>query len=107
MARIRPYLFVFDQWKTLAEQDPQAFERKRRAVLRELIDSSPESAGLVELQVQIDMVRVQAKDPLSACQQISAMMWRSYSQLLDARARLTDSLKTSGLGGIQPRGAGC
>ncbi|WP_024301993.1 DUF3135 domain-containing protein [Pseudogulbenkiania sp. MAI-1] len=106
MAHVRPYRFVFEQWQALYEHDPQAFERKRRAVLRQLIDASDDPAALTELQVWIDLARAQAKDPLDACQQISAMMWRSYFQLLDARAKLVDSLNSGGLG-MQTGGAGC
>lgn len=73
--------FDFDQWKSLAEDNPQEFELQRRIYLQHFIDTSNDPRNLAELQVWIDILRYQAKSPLAACEQLSALMWRSYMQI--------------------------
>jgi hypothetical protein len=71
--------FDFDEWKTLAISDPDAFERRRQAVIDDFLNSVPESRQrrLRGLQFRIDMERRRARNPLGACIKISAMMWDS------------------------------
>ena len=70
--------FDFDQWKDLAEHNPQQFEIQRRIYLQHLIETSNNPQNLAELQAWIDILRCQATSPLAACEQLSALMWRSY-----------------------------
>ena len=69
--------FEFDYWASLANGDPEAFERARREVLASLIESAPDTSRrrLTGLQWQVDRVREQADTPLGACLRISGMMW--------------------------------
>jgi hypothetical protein len=71
--------FDFDEWKSLACNDPDAFERRRQAVIDEFLSSVPESRQrrLRGLQFRIDMERRRARTPLGACIKISTMMWDS------------------------------
>ncbi len=71
--------FDFDEWKTLASNDPEAFERRRQAVIDDFLSSVPESRQrrLRGLQFRIDMERRRARTPLGACIKISSMMWDS------------------------------
>ena len=68
--------FVFDEWKTLAETNPQAFEQKRKDIINSLISgaSSRHRNKLEGLQWRIDMERRRSSSPLSACVRISSMM---------------------------------
>lgn len=71
--------FDFDEWKDLASIDPDAFERRRQAVIDEFLSSVPESRQrrLRGLQFRIDMERRRARTPMGACIRISQMMWDS------------------------------
>ena len=69
--------FPFDQWASLARQDPRAFESARRQVLQSLIESAPpaQRQRLEGLQWQIDRERELADNPMSSCFKISSLMW--------------------------------
>jgi hypothetical protein len=71
------YLKDFNQWATLAETDPTAFESMRRDLIERLIESAPEERRLRlrRLQWRIDQERALAKSPLGACIRLSRMMW--------------------------------
>lgn len=95
--------FNFDEWCALAKSDPEAFETKRRAVLEQLISTSPESMQqrLRSLQWRVDMERARAKNPNSACVNIYRMMWnRVYGEdgLLDALEGLLNATTVTGHG---------
>lgn len=68
--------FVFEDWKSLAESDPEAFEAKRQQVLDMMIASAPNHyrRRLQRLQWRIDAERQRSSNPLSACMRISGMM---------------------------------
>ncbi len=68
--------FVFDDWKELAETDPQAFEQKRQNYIDSFISTAPsQHQGRLEgLQWRIDMERQRSSSPMSACVRISSMM---------------------------------
>lgn len=74
--------FSFDEWAQLYESDPEAFERKRAALLEETILSAPveHRAKLRLLQIECDGIR-QAMDPMEATVAISEMMIRNLNQL--------------------------
>jgi CHAD domain-containing protein len=71
--------FDFDEWKTLASVDPEAFERRRREVIEHYLDNLPpaKQRRLRGLQFRIDMERRRARTPMGACLKISSMMWDS------------------------------
>ncbi|MDH5571460.1 MAG: DUF3135 domain-containing protein [Gammaproteobacteria bacterium] len=82
--------FNFDQWSELALNDPEAFETMRSEKVAAVIASAPDSQQhrLRCLQWRIDMIRKQAKTPLSACIKISNMMWDTLHQLGDTYQQL-------------------
>lgn len=69
----------FDEWATLAKDDPQAFEKMRLAAIDEYLASVPDThrQRLRRLQWRIDQERRLARSPMSACLRISRMMWDS------------------------------
>jgi hypothetical protein len=71
--------FNFDNWRQLAQEDPEAFEVARTGLVCELIEQAPEEfrQRLEGLQWRIDMVRRQARTPMAAYLKISNMMWES------------------------------
>lgn len=85
----------FDEWRMLAETDPDEFERRRREVLEAFIDESPADRRphLRRLQWRIDMERrYHWRNPLVATRRLFDMMWESvYGEdgLLPALQSLT------------------
>lgn len=83
----------FDTWAELAVRDPQAFEKKRAELIEAFLQHVPANRRLrlQRLQWRIDRTRELAPNPLSACVQISQMMWESLlgdGGLLDALKQL-------------------
>jgi len=81
--------FDFDAWKTLAETDPDAFERKRREAIEATIAQAPADMRqrLTGLQWRIEMERGQSRNPTQSFLRIYKMMWHSVygdNGLLDA-----------------------
>lgn len=86
----------FDYWTTLANQDPDAFEELRLAVIDELISEAPKQLQqrLRCLQWRIDQERDRAQNPLAACIRISNMMWEKVlgkNGFLESLQSVTDS----------------
>ncbi len=73
----------FEQWAQLARHDPHAFEQLRHRLLDAYItrSSSAHQDRLRRLQWRIDRLREQASNPMSACVQISNLMWDTFDQL--------------------------
>ena len=71
--------FDFDEWRQLAETDPEAFELRRQQVIESLIASAPSKRQqrLRGLQWRVDMERRKASDPLLSCRKVFGMMWHS------------------------------
>ncbi len=69
--------FDFERWTSLAEHDPEAFERQREEAIDEFIERAPAAMQqrLRGLQWQIDQVRGQSKSPMAGCIRLSHMMW--------------------------------
>ena len=69
--------FDFEHWTSLAEHDPEAFERQREETIDAFIERAPAhmQQRLRGLQWQIDHVRGQSKSPMAACMRLSHMMW--------------------------------
>jgi hypothetical protein len=85
--------FDFDEWASLARQDPQGFEVRRQEAIEQLILAAPEhlQPRLRRLQWRIDMERRRHDNPLGACIGIYGMMIESvYGEhgLLPALRRL-------------------
>lgn len=83
----------FDEWKTLAQQDPAAFEDMRRQHIDSFIAGVPEEKRrrLKGLQWQIDQTRSLARTPMASCIAISNMMWDSLYQLNQQQRELTQT----------------
>lgn len=73
----------FEHMLDLAQNDPEALERLRLDMVRDAINSAPESdrQRLHGLQFQIDGQRLVSKTPMQACIEISKMMHQSLHQL--------------------------
>lgn len=73
------FKFDFTHWSELAKNDPDAFEAQRSEVIEQAInEASPEKRQRLHgLQWRIDQVRQLARTPLSACMEMSQMMWDS------------------------------
>lgn len=67
----------FEEWSSLASDDPQAFEQLREKVISEFLDHIPEQqqTRLRRLQWRIDQVRDLSSNPMSATINIYSMMW--------------------------------
>ena len=94
--------FDFDQWMSLAEQDPEAFEKKRRNLIQATINEAPEKMHqrLNGLQWRIDTEIKLATNPLDGCLKVYRMMMDSVYKpggLLDALT-MTDSVVKSDKG---------
>lgn len=85
----------FDEWRELAHQDAEAFERRRREVLETFIAEAPAhiQPHLRRLQWRIDMDRrYRWRNPMLAAQRLYDMMWESVTGeqgLLPALERIT------------------
>ncbi|HID49274.1 MAG TPA: DUF3135 domain-containing protein [Chromatiales bacterium] len=75
--------FDFDRMSELARTDPASFEQVRSLLLDACIARSSASHRdrLRRLQWRVDRLREQASNPLSACVQISDLMWSTFHQL--------------------------
>ncbi len=69
--------FDFEDWASLAQNDPAAFEAKRQEMIDKLIEGAPEDLRqrLRSFQWRIDMERSRSANPLQACIRISNMTW--------------------------------
>ena len=92
--------FDFDEWKTLAERDPDAFEARRASIIRQYIEQLPADRRrrLEGLQWRIDVERRKYKHPLVSSRWLYDLMWDSCAGkdgLLAAIRRLTGTGKDS------------
>jgi hypothetical protein len=87
--------FDFDEWAKLARENPDEFERRRRAAIDALIASAPErSRRLQGTQWRLDRERELAHTPLKACLRISAMMWESFLEMKSGLEDIANSVAT-------------
>lgn len=77
----RCFTIDFDDWSSLARQDLEGFEARRRAVLDSFIKAQPSERRhrLRCLQWRVDRVREGASTPLLACQKLSQLMWDAFA----------------------------
>lgn len=80
--------FNFDEWASLYESDPLAFELKRKQVIENMICECPveHRAKLRLLQMHCDAIR-QSSDPLAAAEEFTKM---SANKLNELKAPLTE-----------------
>jgi hypothetical protein len=71
----------FDEWRHLANTNPEAFEAMRREVLQAAIERAPERRRqrLQALQWRVDQVRRRSSNPMAACISLSDMMWEAFA----------------------------
>jgi len=74
MPGISKRAFDFDQWKEMAETNPEAFEFNRQRMIDSLLAKAKDSERLKRLQWRIDVERQRSKTPISACVRLSSMM---------------------------------
>lgn len=94
MAQYGKIEFDFDHWSELAEKDPDAFEERRSAVIRQTIEQAPAPMRrrLQGIQWQVDNIRERSNNPMAACLKISNLMWKSVLE----KDGLLDSLNSLG-----------
>lgn len=80
----------FEFLAVLAKNDPVEFEKIRKKIIQEFIDSSDDSKQkmLVRFQWRIDQTRKQAKNPMHAFIKLNQMMWKSLDDLAAAQNQL-------------------
>jgi len=78
--------FDFEQWQRLARDDPEAFERKRQALIEAAIAEAPpeHQPRLRALQCRIDLERRRTKPALGAALRLNSMMWERLLELREA-----------------------
>jgi len=89
--------FNVDEWRRLAVEDPQEFERRREAAIRTVIEQAPpeHQARLLQLQFRIDLERRRAKTALGATVRLQSMMWERFAALRAALLTLTGEAKAA------------
>ena len=78
--------FDFDQWQSLARDDPEQFERSRQALIESVITEAPleHQPRLRALQCRIDLERRRSKPPLGVAVRLNSMMWERALELREA-----------------------
>lgn len=84
--------FNFDDWARLADQQPEIFEAKRKALIDAYIErmSRKHRRRMIGLQFTIDSRRSLAKSPLQSCLWLSSQMHDSFC---DMQTHLNEFLK--------------
>ncbi len=100
------YVDDFDDWASLADADPDAFERLRRELIEDFIDSAPPDRRerLRCLQWRIEQERARSRTPLGACIRITRMMWErvtSSGGLVEQLQNLSSSLEHPGRSSVR------
>ena len=72
--------FDFDQWVTVAKEDPEKFEQMRASLINDLMAQSPEEfrQRWEGLQWQIDQIRNKSGNPMESCIAVSKKMWDNF-----------------------------
>lgn len=85
-------LLDFEKWSTLAQSDPESFEKKRLEIIEFFFANVPEEKRrrLRGLQWQVDQTRQLTHTPMASCLAISNMMWDSLHQLNIQQRELQD-----------------
>jgi hypothetical protein len=96
--------FDAEEWRRLARENPEEFERRRAAIIEEMIAQAPpeHQQRLRGLQFRIDLERRKAKTALGAAVRLQSMMWE---RLLDLREALIALTSTGEVPAANPRAA--
>lgn len=91
--------FNFKEWSDLYEVDPEAYERRRGAVLEHFVQSAePERRlALEQTLFRIEMSRKLSKTPLKTALEASNMMWESFGKLREQLDLLQEATKQEGI----------
>lgn len=83
----------FEYWSKLFKEDPERFERERKAVIEEAITEAPlhRQPQLRALQAEIDEQRGKEDFPHMSVLRLHHRMWESYLKLLEAWSFLDPS----------------
>ena len=73
--------FDFDSWAALAQDNPQAFEtRRKEAIEQAILQASPRRQQRLRcLQWQLDQIRNTSRTPLAACLRMQRMLWEKLA----------------------------
>jgi hypothetical protein len=73
--------FDFDSWATLARENPQLFEIKRKNIIEQAISqASPQRQQRLRcLQWRLDQIRSTSGTPLAACLRMQEMLWEKLA----------------------------
>lgn len=84
----------FDEWVELYKNDPVEFEKKRRAIISQQINSAPPQIRdkLYALQAEIEIIRAKTKDPLETTKQIMKMLDKQSEDLEQALKKLISKI---------------
>lgn len=91
--------FNFKEWSDLYEVDPEAYERRRGAVLEHFIQSAePERRlALEQTLFRIEMSRKRSKTPLKTALEASNLMWESFGKLREQLNLLQEATRDTAL----------
>lgn len=94
--------FDFDEWKSLAARDPQAFAERREEFIAAQIGRFPAGRRerLTRFQWRLDAERQRSSNPLGACLKFSEQMWDAFYRM---DGQLQQLLKSPIRDGNQPR----
>lgn len=73
--------FDFDSWASLARNNPQLFEKRRKLIIEQAISqASPRRQERLRcLQWQLDQIRYTSRTPLAACLRMQQMLWEKLA----------------------------
>lgn len=82
----------FDEWVSLAKDNPDEFEAERRRHIESFFNNVPveKQHRLKGLQWQIDQTRKLSRSPMASCIAISNMMWDSVHRLQESQYELVN-----------------
>lgn len=83
----------FENWAKLARENPEQFEKQRRTVIQQFLDSAPEDLrpGLEKIQWRVEQERRRAGNPVGAMIAISKLMWDKLYRLNEKQKELLAS----------------
>ena len=98
-------LLNFDEWMSLAKNDPDEFEAKRRRRIESFFNNVPpeKQHRLKCLQWQIDQTRRLSRSPMASCIAISNMMWESVNRLKEHQYELVNTTLGQGPQSNKPK----
>ncbi len=73
--------FDFDEWATLHQQNPAEFEKRRRAVMEDIIASAPMSDEAKQRIRTAVLAAPASSDPMENMMSAQRLMWQSFSEL--------------------------